>query len=462
MGAARISQSMERHRIVLFIFGVIALLAVLCSFFPADGMQIGEAKLHFPKIKDVLGGAQKEEILSPEEIIAQREEAVRTARKGKLEKYLMTDPARFIMPGDDLSYFDPFFKALDNADRQQVRIVHYGDSQLEEDRITSAIRDRLQAQFGGGGVGLLPARQYVTLREGQAASAELQEFMAFGDPELRAGINKYGPMARMTRLDSTVTFNTYPFKTNTGAARYFNRLTVYAGNLRGPLRASVKGQRQDASAGDNLCRMSFTLPDSTTKASVTISGAADLYGISFDNDCGVCVDNIPMRGCSGTIFTSLNAAQLSSYFKSSGTKMIILQYGGNTVPYTKTEEAIKKYCDSIRRQIEMLKKAAPGAVILFIGPSDMSTSIAGKRQTYPILPQYIDALKATVTSCGAAYWDLYSVMGGKDSMVQWVKASPALAGPDYIHFTPKGSEKVGNMFSDALLLFYDYYKLRRK
>ena len=446
----------------MFIFGVIALLAVLCSFFPADGMQIGGAKLHFPSIREVIGNAKQEEILSPEEVIAQREEAVKTAKKGKLEKYLRTDPARFIMPGDDLTYFDPFFKALDNAGRQQVRIVHYGDSQLEEDRISSTIRDRLQSEFGGGGVGLLPATGYITLREGLAASDELEEFMAFGDPSLRAGTSKYGPRAQMSRLDGTVTFTPYPVKANTGAARCFNRLTVYAGNLNGSLHASVKGQKQDAAPGQDLCRMSFQLPDSTVKASVTISGSADLYGISVDNDCGVCVDNIAMRGCSGTIFTSLNSGQLSSYFKNSGTRMIILQYGGNTVPYTKTEEAVNKYCESIRRQIEMFKKTAPGAVIVFIGPSDMSTSIAGKRQTYPILPQYIDALKATVTSCGAAYWDLYSVMGGKDSMVQWVKASPALAGPDYIHFTPKGSEKVGNMFSDALLLFYDYYKLRKK
>lgn len=453
---------MERHRIVLFIFGVMALLAVLCSFFPADGMQVGKAKLHFPSIREVIGDAKQEEILSPEEVIAQREEAVKTARKGKLEKYLMTDPARFFMPGDDLTYFDPFFKALDNAGSQQVRIVHYGDSQLEEDRITSAIRDRLQAEFGGGGVGLLPAKGYFTLREGLAASEELEEFMAFGDPSLRAGTNRYGPRAQMSRLNGTVTFTPYPIKTNTGAARCFNRLTVYAGSINGSLHASVKGQKQEAAGGQDLSRLSFQLPDSTVKASVTISGSADLYGISIDNDCGVCVDNIPMRGCSGTIFTSLNSNQLASYFKSSGTRMIILQYGGNTVPYTKTEDAINRYCESIRKQIELLRKAAPGAVILFIGPSDMSTSIAGKRQTYPILPQYIEALKATVTSCGAAYWDLYSVMGGKDSMVQWVNASPALAGPDYIHFTPKGSEKVGNMFSDALMLFYDYYKMRRK
>lgn len=454
---------MERHKIVLFIFSVIALLAVLCSFFPADGIQIaGDAKLRFPKIKEVMGSAKEEEIMSPEEVIAMREAAIKKARKGELEQYIKNDPGRFYMPGDDMTYLDRFFRALDNADRQQVRIVHYGDSQLEEDRITCTIRDRMQAEFGGGGIGLLPAIQYVTLREGQSASAELPVFMAFGDPELRAGTSKYGPMARMSRFSGSVTFTTYPFKTNTGAARYFNRITVYAGNLHGTLHGTVKGLKQEAVPGSDICKLSFSLPDSTTKASLTLSGAADLYGISFDNDCGVCVDNVPMRGCSGTIFTTLNSNQLSYYYKNSGTRMIIMQYGGNTVPYTKTEDAVNKYCSSVRRQIELMKKVAPDAVIVFIGPSDMSTSIAGKRQTYPILPQYIDALKATVNECGAAYWDLYQVMGGKDSMVQWVKASPALAGPDYIHFTPKGSEKVGDLFTDALMLYYDYYKARKK
>ena len=53
-------------------------------------------------------------------------------------------------------------------------------------------------------------------------------------------------------------------------------------------------------------------------------------------------------------------------------------------------------------------------------------------------------------------------MGGENSMVQWVKARPALAGSDYVHFTLAGSRKIGDMFCDALLLYYDYYRFRKK
>ena len=46
-------------------------------------------------------------------------------------------------------------------------------------------------------------------------------------------------------------------------------------------------------------------------------------------------------------------------------------------------------------------------------------------------------------------------------MAQWVKHSPAYAGPDYIHFTPAGASKVGETFARSLLTYYDFYDLRK-
>ena len=46
-------------------------------------------------------------------------------------------------------------------------------------------------------------------------------------------------------------------------------------------------------------------------------------------------------------------------------------------------------------------------------------------------------------------------------MAQWVKHKPAYAGPDYIHFTPAGAEKVGDALSRSFLTYYDFYQLRK-
>ena len=41
-------------------------------------------------------------------------------------------------------------------------------------------------------------------------------------------------------------------------------------------------------------------------------------------------------------------------------------------------------------------------------------------------------------------------MGSEGSMVDWVNQSPPLAGPDHIHFTPRGSKKVGKAIVASL------------
>ena len=46
-------------------------------------------------------------------------------------------------------------------------------------------------------------------------------------------------------------------------------------------------------------------------------------------------------------------------------------------------------------------------------------------------------------------------------MISWVDHNPPLASPDYIHFTTKGAERVGDALSKSLLTYYDFYRLRK-
>jgi hypothetical protein len=59
-------------------------------------------------------------------------------------------------PGDTIK-LNRFFSKLDQANQRQVRILHYGDSQIEGDRITGFLRNLFQKKFGGNGPGMLPA-----------------------------------------------------------------------------------------------------------------------------------------------------------------------------------------------------------------------------------------------------------------------------------------------------------------
>jgi lysophospholipase L1-like esterase len=136
-------------------------------------------------------------------------------------------------------------------------------------------------------------------------------------------------------------------------------------------------------------------------------------------------------------------------------ELYILQFGGNSVPYLSGRESAFKHGESFREHIQRFKRMRPDAAIVVIGPSDMSTSVDGIYQTWPFLEELNDGMKAAAFAEGCAFWDMYSVMGGRNSMVSWVNHSPQYAGPDYTHFTPAGARKMAELFSKALMDEYE-------
>ena len=129
-------------------------------------------------------------------------------------------------------------------------------------------------------------------------------------------------------------------------------------------------------------------------------------------------------------------------------------------PDLKTEKQISNYCKTIGKQIDYIHQCCPKAKILFIGPSDMSTSVKGKLQTYPMLPTLNDSLRVTANRHGAAFWSIYQAMGGWNSMLAWKKQG--LSGSDYIHFTPKGAVKMGEYLSTAFDENYRLFTMKRR
>ena len=457
---------MSSHKVLLFILSVYALLGAAAIFFPEDGLRVGGATLNFPTASELAESLSGKETApkgpSPEALLAQRMADIRQAEESRFESFMADSPSKLWFPGDDETLLDPFFESLDGARSKAVRILHYGDSQLEEDRITSTIRAGLQEKFGGGGPGLLPfGRPYYTLCVSQASTADLHRSIVFGEGGKRSD-GRYGVMGQCARIDTSVYTTISSVKSNTSPSRHFSRLTLLGGGTGANIKLKCgKKQYQLSPGASGVGRIVVDLPDSSSTVSFSTWGSGDVYGIQLDDTLGVSVDNIAMRGCSGTVFTRISSAQLKEYVDHDNVRLIILQFGGNSMPYRKTGKSISEYKASIEKQIRHLRSIAPGAAVLFIGPSDMSTNVRGKMQTYPHLPMMVDSLKAAALESGAAYWDLYRAMGGEGSMVEWVKARPALAGSDYVHFTPRGAEAMGRMFFESLMLYYDYYRLRR-
>lgn len=413
--------------------------------------------------------------------------------------------------GQDTVLFS-FFRSLitlqEKQARKLVRVIHYGDSQLEGDRITSFLREKFQHQFGGGGVGVLDIvdKLHTKLAYFQKADTRWIRSSIFGRSFRRNDSKHYGILGKYYRFytpkvgfnenkDAEYNFSNNkplfrkasfttgykPLKTTQIAAsvsyttlasatpkqKAVNNIKILYRNAKAPfeLQINVKNDssvrvQMPVSDRFNYYEHKLHKPLETVQIKVIGDKSPQIYGVALDANQGITFDNVPIRGSSGVEFTRIQREHFREQIRKMNVKFIILQFGVNIVPSVLRNYGW--YEKMFYQQLKFLKSLDPELSILVIGVSDMSRAVAGGFATYPNVPLIRDAQKNAAFKAGCAFWDLYEAMGGKNSMPSWVHNKPRLANLDYTHFTGKGAQIVSEMLYKAILSEYDkFYQLYR-
>lgn len=469
---------MKTSHTLLFILSVFFLLGIGWYVFPAEGIPVGNLTLRFPSYEE--DRMEKQDAIDVDAVLENVSKSLEmTASETLLDSleffrdYLTINPNRIYLPNNDYSYFDSLFYLLENAQRDHkiYRVIHYGDSQIEMDRITSVLRQRLQEIFGGSGPGMVSAiKRIASISLTQSYSGGLTRYALIGDStSFKASHNRYGVMTQFcqTNGQSTISFSTTKHSQAYEKVKEISHVSMLIGNNSKGFRATLKadnvsGETFEYEANPGITLISWSLPCNINKGTISMQGSAEIYGVMLDGGYGVAVDNNALRGCSGTIFTRINKPLMQQSFELLDARMIILQFGGNRMPSIYGTKSIVNYIDELDVQLKYFKEVAPQATLLFIGPADMGKSVNGKIGTWPGLPELNDSLKSMALRNEVAYWDMFNVMGGEGSMAQYVKHKPALAGPDHIHFTFTGAQEIGNDLAKSLIIYHDFYDLRQR
>lgn len=479
---------MKPIRTLLFMTAVFILLAGTMLVTPEAGVKMGEFKFHMPTFAEMFSTEKVEytdiaaivenqfDIDSLEAMENTGDTAVQQAAAASYDQ-LVQHTHRLEINEEARINLARFFAKLKAG--KSTRIMHYGDSQLEGDRITANLRNKLQSKFGGSGLGLRPAVQPYdfVFSAVQTNSPNWLRFPIYGKVDTLVRHKNYGVAGAFSRFAPLVTDSVFQpaqlfeaelsiAKSNIGfvKSREYKQLKLFYGNARSEVNMQLfsKGQLVQSAVlqpNTDYSIVSVKLPPATDEVTLKFSGydSPDIYGIDLSDPTGVTVDNIALRGSSGTIFTQTDLKHSTKMYNDLNPGLFILQFGGNVMPYTKDMKAVDNYARWFTSQIKRIKQSCPDAAVIVIGPSDMSTKVKDKYETYEFLPAVVEAMKKAALSTGSAYWDMYSAMGGRNSMPSWVNANPQLAGPDYVHFTPKGSTLISNMFYNALILEYNNY-----
>ncbi len=455
---------MNSFKSFLFIALIFTVLGVVSFLFPQPSLVVGNLELHFPSLSDALRGdsaaheqALADTLLHEVKPTLTHADTVAMERAEKLRRYqdfFANDTVRISMPGGDPLYFADFFQSLDSAQNQPVHVMHYGDSQIEGDRITGYLREQLQKRFSGSGPGLLPLYQPVGGRAvAQACTDSVSMFYGGGIMGRRADVNRYGAMIQFAELSDADLEMTVSAR----ASRNFERVVVFAGAVSDELCVGVNGSESRFDEGEKMQQMAWNFRKPTNRVKLSFRGSGEVYGIAVDGGKGVSVSNLPLRGSDGLFFTRVNKHGVSQMLRSLNTRLVIMEFGGNALPMINDSLATERYCRGFAKQIDYVRSACPEAAILVIGPADMSVKKNGQLQSHAMLPLLVSKMRQTSNEHGAAFWNMYEVMGGWNSMISWVGHKPRWAATDYIHFTHKGVERIAEVLWQSLLVYYDYY-----
>ncbi|MBN1951422.1 MAG: hypothetical protein JW801_09470 [Bacteroidales bacterium] len=481
--------------ITLYFAVILGILALIAAVFPEGGIKLGgETKIQFATLDELFSSQYDNESrdfrklkdiqnLSAEELAEQMVDA--TAVVDTIVDTIppVKEKLSFLQlqfPDNDRTILYPAFRAFDQAGAasQPVRVLHYGDSQIEDDRISSVIRNELQKKFGGSGPGMIPVVPFYTYYP-FSYSLEFSEgwygYPFYWSKDASVEHKRYGALASFYQFTPYLA-DSLPLPVTENEAwvlykgsrigfpgtRTFQKCRLFYGYNKLPFQLGVstdnnllKADSFPATTGIQTYQLNFDEPISNLHLSFRGVSSPQIFGIALDGLNGVAVDNIAMRGNAGLIFTQMDIESLRKHYQALNIKMIILQFGGNIVPDV-TDSYIAYYERMFCNQILRIKEALPDVSVVVIGVADMSVKVKTHFESYPKLDKIRDAMKRASFKAGAAYWDMYQAMGGKNSMPSWVKED--LGRDDYVHFTTKGAKMIATMFTGALLTEYNSYK----
>lgn len=351
---------------------------------------------------------------------------------------------------DGMQRFLLALQELKSGKRKKVRIAYFGDSMIEGDLITADLRDSLQTFFGGSGVGFVPIASVVSSFRTTIAhtfSRNWKDYHYKNSPpaNLLLGFSghtflpdgnswiKYAPV-RKPRLD------------------HFDEVSVLYGPSNGSNAITINDKPYPLPGAGPVNKLA--LQQDTAHKGITIqydgTATSPLYGVCFESQDGVFVDNYSFRGISGVELSKLSGNLIHQMQQEHPYDLVVLHYGANVLfrpeltDYSWYERPMRKVMDSLRNVL-------PATSFLIIGTADKAYKKSDKYVTAPGVAALLKVQNELAEQHGTAYWNLYAAMGGDGSMRHWVEGDTVLANKDYTHFNRQGAAKVGALLYKAIM-----------
>lgn len=361
-------------------------------------------------------------------------------------------------------YLQRFYAKLNNLEKERTgkaRVAYFGDSMNDGDFIVQDVRTFFQNDFGGNGVGFVAITSKSAGSRGSvyhkhSENWNTQSFISVKRPTTPFGIDGQVFTAR----DAGNYWASYTAGNAKNSSVLYSPTVFYgySKNDKGTIDIKMNnGVSKKMKLTPNNTLNTLYLGEAqanSVRANFSNIGNIPIYGFDFSSNSGVHVDNYSLRGNSGLTLAGFNTALMNSFDNILHYDLIVLHFGTNVLNYGSNDYTF--YERGMTAVINKLRHCFPNADILVISTADKASKINMQMVTDPAVMSLVKAQKRFARDTGTGFIDLYGLMGGNGSMVDWVNRQ--LANKDYTHFNVKGSKEIATLLYQEIQRGYTKYK----
>lgn len=353
-----------------------------------------------------------------------------------------------------------YHSALDrliDGKQKKVNIVHIGDSHLQADLAGENLRKLLQNNFGNGGRGFIFPFDAVGTNNpnnyGSHFSSHWDGHSILRNKETQMGILGY----KMNTTDTNAFLKIFPY--HFGHNYSFDKAKVFYSSEYNSLTPNFDNSNHtyqtydEARLSSHYSEVFYHQYQDTFHLKLNKDyleqNDFQFYGLSLENDqYGLLYHSIGYNG--STVSSYLSHEYLSEHLSALDADLIVLSLGTNDAYVPSKSFCEHCFRDNLFLLIQTLKVACPTASILITTPPD---SYYYKRYSNPNIPKVVKQIRELAFEENLALYDFYALMGGKESMALWNRAS--LSKDDKVHFTPNGYLLRAKLLFEALMAAYE-------
>lgn len=364
-------------------------------------------------------------------------------------------------------FYDHLFNLEQNPDSEKVRIAYFGDSMTDGDLIVQDIRRKFQEKYGGRGIGFVPIMSESANSRASIIHRFSNNWKSYSFMKKDSISRPFGVPGNVFYVVDSLQPTQVRFKSGVNATNnllpkpvlYYGRSTNDSAAVKMITKKDTSLFKLDPKENVNTLQLSSGVL-SEFELDFIKADSIPFYGVNFDISSGVQIDNFSKRGNSGLPLTQLNTNLIKAFQQDLHYDLIVLHFGTNVL----NSKSFKYgwYQSRMKRVVSYVRNLFPQSSILVISIADKSTKYDTEMQTDSAVNYLLAAQKAYAKETKTGFVNLYALMGGEGSMVEWVEEEPPRANKDYTHFNSFGAREVAELIYGELEEGFQEYKERRK